>query len=286
MSLDDSWISEPYEQGGCAFSLKHKGKLHEERSAFQKIEIYDTQQWGRLMLIDGCTMLTGRENFLYHEMMSHPVLFTHAAPKRVAIIGGGDCGTLKEVLKHPEVEWVTQIDIDERVTRLSERYFPELCASNEDPRAELLFIDGVQWIEDAEPGSLDVIIVDSTDPVGPGEVLFSRAFYAAAHRALAEGGLICQQSESPLLHMDLLERMYGALEAAGFRGKRTLFFPEPIYPGGWWSATLGRKGADIGDFREDDVNGRKFDTRYYNAGIHRGALAEPEFFRKAAAAWR
>ena len=285
MSLDDSWVSEPYEEEGVAFSLKTKEKLHEERSAYQKIEIYDTERWGRLMLIDGCTMVCDRDNFLYHEMMSHPVLFTHDAPKKVAVIGGGDCGTLKEVLKHPEVERVTQIDIDERVTRLSEQYFPELCASNHDPRAELLFIDGIQWIQDVEPDSLDVIIVDSTDPVGPGEVLFTPRFYTAAYRALSRGGLVCQQSESPLLHMHVLERMYGSLKTAGFQGKRTLFFPQPIYPGGWWSATLGRKGADIQGFRVEDIGQLDLDTRYYNVDVHRGAMAEPEFFRKAARRW-
>ena len=285
MTLDTRWISEPYEPGGCAFSLKSKSLIHEEYSRFQKIEVYDTEQWGRLLLIDGCTMVSTRDNFLYHEMMSHPALFTHAAPRHVAIIGGGDCGTLREALKHPEAARVTQIDIDERVTRVAERYFPELCASNHDPRARLLFDDGIRWIEQAAPGSLDVILVDSTDPVGPGEALFSPAFYAAAFKALGEGGVICQQSESPLLHMPLLERMYAALKAAGFRGRKTLFFPQPIYPGGWWSATLGRKGAEIERFREADARRKTFETEYYNADIHRGALAEPEFFRKAAAAW-
>src|SRR5574338_1669805 len=117
-------------------------------------------------------MLTTRDNFLYHEMMTHPVLYTPAAPRNVAIIGGGDCGTLREVLRHPEVESVVQIDIDERVTRLAEKYFPELCESNADPRAKLLFDDGIQWMKDARRESIDLIIIDSTDPVGPAEGLF------------------------------------------------------------------------------------------------------------------
>ena len=286
MTLDHTWISEACEDCGSAFSLKAAAKLHEEQSAFQKIEVYDTASWGRLLLIDGCTMVSTRDNFVYHEMMAHPALYIHDAPHRVAIIGGGDCGTLREVLKHPEVQQATQIDIDERVTRVAERYFPELCESNADPRAQLLFIDGIQWIKDAEPGSLDLIIVDSTDPVGPGEVLFTPEFYAACHGALGHGGILVQQSESPLVHLAILEKMYRALAGAGFADTRTLFFPQPIYPTGWWSATLGRKGAPVAGFREDDVEHRGFATRYYNAAVHRAAFAMPEFFRQAVADWR
>ncbi|MEJ2576160.1 MAG: polyamine aminopropyltransferase, partial [Gammaproteobacteria bacterium] len=176
MSLDEQWVTEVCEECGSAFALKQRAKVHEEQSDFQKIEVFETTKWGNLMLIDGFTMVSTRDNFLYHEMMAHPVLFAHAAPARVAIIGGGDCGTLREVLRHREVREVTQIDIDERVTRVAERYFPELCESNADPRARLMFVDGIKWIADAEPASLDVIIVDSTDPIGPGEVLFTDAF--------------------------------------------------------------------------------------------------------------
>jgi spermidine synthase len=279
MLKEDEWFSEPHWEGGCAFSLRIKRKLHEEQSQFQKIEVFETTDWGNLMIIDGCTMVSGRDNFIYHEMMSHPVLYSHTAPRRVAIIGGGDCGTLREVLKHPEVEQATQIDIDERVTRVAERYFPELCESNGDPRAELLFIDGIQWIKEAAPGSLDVIIVDSTDPVGPGEVLFTPEFYAACHHALAEGGMVVQQSESPLIHRQILERMNRNLKTAGFTDVRTLLFPQPIYPSGWWSATIGRRGGQIDGFREQDARQRPFTTRYYNPEIHRAAFALPQFFQ-------
>jgi len=285
MSLDENWFTEIHHGTGSAFSLQVKGKLDEEQSPFQKITIYDTTDWGRFMVIDGCTMVTSRDNFLYHEMMSHPVLFTHENPRHVAIIGGGDCGTLREVLKHPTVEKATQIDIDERVTRLSEVHFPELCESNGDPRAELLFDDGIKWICEAPAASLDVIIVDSTDPIGPGEVLFTPEFYKGCHEALGQRGMVVQQSESPLLHMEIIEKMHRSLRKAGFDDVRTLFFPQPIYPSGWWSATIGRKGGKIEGFREADVEQRPFQTRYYNADIHRGALAQPEFFKQAVAGW-
>ena len=283
--MDDNWITEICEEGGSAFSLERGDKVFDEQSAFQKVEVYDTATYGKLMLIDGCTMVSTRENFLYHEMMSHPVLFSHTAPRRVAIIGGGDCGTLREVLKHSTVEKVTQIDIDETVTRAALQHFPELCASNDDPRAELLFIDGIQWMKDAEPGSLDVIIVDSTDPIGPGEVLFTPGFYDACYRALGDDGLVVQQSESPLIHMPVLEKMYRSLKVSGFSDARTLFFPQPIYPTGWWSATIGAKHSGLDRFRADDAARGDIDTRYYNADIHRAAFAQPEFFRKAREQW-
>lgn len=283
---DHPWFTEIEPSGSCAFALRTTGEPERTRSAYQEIEIHQTRDWGKLMVIDGCTMLSSRDNFLYHEMMAHPVLYTHPHPARVAIIGGGDCGTLREVLRHPEVQQVVQIDIDEQVTRAAERHFPELCEANGDPRATLLFDDGIRWISEAAPGSLDVIIVDSTDPVGPGEVLFTTAFYGACLQALAEGGLIVQQSESPLLHMEILERMHHRLWDAACSDVQTLFFPQPIYPSGWWSATLGRKGGRIEGFREQDVAARTFETQYYNAEIHRAAFAQPEFFRRAAASWR
>ena len=278
MTLDDNWFTEPCDEAGSAFSLRIRRRLHQEQSPYQKIEVYDTTHFGNLMVIDGFIMLSSRDNFLYHEMMSHPALYSHEAPRRVAIIGGGDCGTLREVLRHPEVEQVTQIDIDERVTRVSEHFFPELCESNDDPRARLLFIDGIRWMQQAPAASLDLVIVDSTDPIGPGEVLFSEAFYRACHDALAEGGILVQQSESPLLHGDILQRMYHDMGAAGFDHRRSLFFPQPVYPSGWWSATLARKGRPIDGFREQDAAERPFQTRYYNPEIHRAAFAAPSFF--------
>jgi len=280
MSLDKEWFSEICETDGSAFSLKIKQKLHEEQTEYQKIEIYETEKFGHLMVIDGFVMLSQRDNFFYHEMMSHPVMFTHTNPQNVLIIGGGDCGTLQAVLKHPEVKTVQQIDIDERVTRLSEIYFPELCTSNNDDRAELMFIDGIQWVKDAAQESYDVIIVDSTDPVGPAEGLFSKSFYEQCHRVLKSDGILVQQSESALFHMKILKDMYKAMLNAGFQSQSTLFFPQSVYPSGWWSATMTAKDGDLTAFRQVDAEDKTFETDYYNAEIHRAALAAPEFFKR------
>ncbi len=279
--LDEHWFSEAHAAAGSAISFRIKRKLHEEQTEFQHIEIYETTDWGNLMVIDGCVMLTTRDNFLYHEMMSHPALFTHARAKRVVVIGGGDCGTLREVLRHEEVEHAVQCEIDERVTRLSEQYFPELCDSNNDPRAELLFDDGIAYMANCEADSLDLVIVDSTDPVGPAEGLFNQKFYQSCLRALRTGGILVQQSESPLIHMHILAPMRASMKGAGFSSVRTLPFPQPCYPSGWWSCTMARKSGDLTGFRERGASNKTFPTRYYNVDVHRAALAMPEFMRQA-----
>lgn len=265
------WFTEICEESGSAFSLKIHNKIHEETTPFQTIAIYDTQDFGHLMTIDGFIMLSERDNFFYHEMMAHPILCTHPNPEHVAIIGGGDCGTLKEVLKHPQVKSLTQVDIDERVTRLSEHYFPQLCERNQDPRAHLLFEDGIQWIRAQPDNALDVIIVDSTDPIGPGEKLFTQRFYHECARALRPNGLFIQQSESPLIHQPILKEMYRAIRNADFQDFRTLCFYQPVYPTGFWSATLATKATlNYEDFRKQPG----LETQYYCPQTHLGALAQ------------
>lgn len=277
----EHWFTEPSNEGGSAFSLKIKGKLHDEQTPHQRIEVYATETFGNLMVIDGFVMLTSRDNFIYHEMMSHPALFTHPAPGNVVIIGGGDCGTLREVLRHRKVNHVLQVEIDARVTRLSEQFFPELCESNNDARAGFLFSDGIRWMNHAESGKTDVIIVDSTDPIGPAEGLFSEDFYRDCHAALDEHGILIQQSESPLYHMDIIRSMREAMLGAGFEEVRTLFFPQPCYPSGWWSATLAGKAGSLNNFRKEDAENKLFQTNYYNAEIHTASFSTPEFLKQA-----
>jgi len=215
-------------------------------------------------------------------MMSHPVLYSHENPQTVVIIGGGDCGTLREVLKHKEVQEAIQIDIDEGVTRLSKQYFPQLCDANDDPRAKLLFADGIQWMKERAPESVDVIIIDSTDPVGPAEGLFQQPFYESCLNALRPGGLLVQQSESPLFHAEsILRLMHQTLLDTGFRAVRSLHFPQAVYPSGWWSATMAGKEITPGFVRENDARRQVLDTRYYSADMHKASLVLPPFLEKA-----
>ncbi|MGH8032153.1 MAG: polyamine aminopropyltransferase [Luteimonas sp.] len=280
-----TWLNENFEPTGSSIGFRITAKLDEVQSPFQKIEIYASTDWGNVMLIDGAMMLTTRDNFFYHEMMSHPALFTHPDPQQVVIIGGGDCGTLREVLKHPGVRTAVQCDIDQQVTRMAEKYFPELCASNNDPRATLLFGDGIAHMANAAPGSLDIVIVDSTDPVGPAQGLFNKAFYDSCFRALKHDGILVQQSESPLALLDLINAMRGEMRKAGFAALQTLPFPQPCYPTGWWSCTLARKASVTEGggfaFRDADARAKAFDTKYYSADIHQGAATLPPFVAAA-----
>ena len=278
---NDEWCNEINK--GAAFGLKINKKLAAKQSDFQLVEVYETAEFGNLMMIDGCTMVSTRENFLYHEMMTHPALFTHPEPKKVVIIGGGDCGTLKEVLKHSSVESVHQIDIDKVVTEMAEMYFPELCESNADPRAHIAFDDGIKFMANAEDNSFDIVIVDSTDPVGPGEGLFNHAFYANCLRALKKEGIFVQQSESPLLHIELIKQMREAMLEVGFSDLQHLNFPQMIYPSGWWSCTLAKKSELFSGFRKEQATQAANDwgLNYYNADIHQGALALPNFLQRA-----
>jgi spermidine synthase len=278
---NQEWCTEIYEDS--AFALKIKKKLASQQSDFQLVEVYETESFGNLLMLDGCTMVSSRENFLYHEMMTHPALFTHPNPKTVVIIGGGDCGTLREVLRHPGVEKAYQIDIDEVVTQMSEKYFPELCESNDDPRADIQFDDGIKFMADAADDSIDIIIVDSTDPVGPGEGLFNHAFYANCLRALKSDGIFVQQSESPLIHLKLINEMRDAMTDVGFSDLQHVNFPQMIYPSGWWSATLAKKSGSFSDFRREEAKQAAVDwnLEYYNEDVHQGALALPNFVKRS-----
>lgn len=270
MLNNNQWFTEPYPDLGTAFSLQIKARIHTEKTPICTISIYETTHFGNLMTIDDVIMVSTLDNFFYHEMLSHPALFSHTNPQDIAIIGGGDCGTLKEVLKHP-VRSVIQIEIEEKVTRLAEVYFPELCTSNHDPRATLLFTDGIRWIEEAPDASLDIIIVDSTDPIGPAEGLFNEAFYRQCFRVLRNDGILVHQSESPLIHQPLLCDIRKAMKAADFKQLLTIPFPQTVYPSGWWSATLAKKTQGF-EIREDKALLKTLGTQYYQFAVHQAAL--------------
>ena len=277
---DNNWFTEECVECGTAFSLDIEKKLHEETTDYQKIEIYATKNFGNLMVIDGFVMLTERDNFIYHEMLTHPALFSHVKPENVLIVGGGDCGTLREVTKHKCVKNITQVEIDQCVTKLSKQYFPQLCESNNDSRVQLVFNDAIKWIENAPENSLDLIIIDSTDPIGPAEGLFSTPFYLDCFRTLNVDGIIVQQSESPLAHLNsIIKPMHQCIKNAGFSQIKLIHFPVPTYPTGWWSATIATKSSLLSFLREQECTSLKFDTYYYNHAIHQACFAAPNFIK-------
>lgn len=272
------WFLEPCEEAGALFGLECQEVLLDERTPWQHLQVLETRHFGRVMVLDGFLMLTGRDNFIYHEMLVHPALCSHPQPRRVLVIGGGDCGCLREVLRHDQVERAVQVELDERVTRASERFFPALCEANDDPRAELVFADGIAFVADAPAGAFDVIIVDSTDPIGQAARLFDRAFYGQCRRVLGETGVLVVQSESPMIHLEVLAGIRAELSAAGFPQAATMQFPQPSYPSGWWSATLA--GGSVVD-APPRPEAERLPTRYYSRGIHAAARVLPPFVAEA-----
>jgi spermidine synthase len=261
----DGWFTEE-NMGAARTGLRVRALLHEEQSEYQRIAVYDTAFFGKLLTIDDVIMLTERDEFVYHEMLIHVPLCAVPDPKQVLIIGGGDCGTLREALKHPGVERVVQCDIDERVTRVSEAHFPWVREAAGDPRAELIFDDGVRYIEEHR-NTFDVIAIDSTDPVDHAAGLFRREFYGKVAAALRPGGVMTAQTESPHWEAHTVGAIY-AEQRAAFTHATAYASWIPTYPSGW-------------HFDEERAERLEPQCDYYNRALHRAAFALPTFARKA-----
>ncbi len=248
--------------------------LWQETTPYQELAVYQTAQYGRMLVLDKAVQTTEADEFFYHEMLVHVPLTAHPDPRRVLIIGGGDGGTLREALKHESVERVDMVEIDERVVEASRRFFPALSAAFADPRANLLIADGIRHVAEARPGEYDCILVDSTDPVGPAVGLFAAEFYQSCHRALGEQGILTVQSESPLANKELIREVGGRL-AGLFPHSGVYLGPVPTYPTGLWSYSYGAKGAAISRF--DQGRADRLNTRYYSAAIHTAVCRLPAF---------
>lgn len=274
------WYSEQNNLTGAGVALRLEHKIVEKQSPFHKVEIYQTTDFGYLMVIDGCAVLSSLDSFFYHEMITHPALFCHAKPKNVLIIGGGDGGSLQQVLKHSEVERVVQVYQDTLITQVTNKYFPHLSRPTEDSRVEQLFSDGLTYVQQLEPSSFDIIIVDSTDVKGPCEGFYNQAFYKVCLSVLTEHGILVQQSGSPLLHQTLIKTMREDMLAVGFSQQQTLLFPKPIYPSGYWSCTMATKAGDFRLFRGEDAAALAPELQYYNTDMHQLSSKLPNFLSK------
>ena len=255
--------------------------LHAEESAFQRIEIYEHPTFGRTLVLDGAVQTSERDEFLYHEMLVHVPLFCHPEPRRVLVIGGGDGGTLRRVLEHPTVAEAVMVEIDPRVTALSREYMPSIAGDVwDDPRAKVLFEDGNAYVHaDGEP--FDAIIVDSSDPVGPGIVLFETPFYARCRSRLNPGGVFAAQVGSPIYFQDEL-RMAHRNASSAFEDVRIYLGHVTTYPGVAWAYMLcGEQLVIDGAAAADRAADRKIETRYWTPELHAGAFALPGIVRDA-----
>ncbi len=254
--------------------------IYHGESEYQTLDILDTFDFGRMLLLDGMVMLTERDEFVYHEMLAHVPLNTHPSPEKVLVVGGGDGGTVREALKHPQVREITLVEIDRMVVEAALEHLPFISKGLRDPRTKIVYGDGVRFIADTPPGSYDVILVDSTDPVGPAEALFTEDFFRNCATALGPDGVFVTQSESPFYHMpfmvDIYRKMSGIYPQVGF-----YFAAVPTYPSGNWSFLMGSRAGNtsLPECR-DHVD---LPTKYYDRRIHLASFAVPRFLAEALA---
>ena len=276
----DLWYSEKHSDN-VAISMKVTQTLFSGSSDFQKLDIVDTVEYGRMMLLDGLVMVTERDEFIYHDMIVHPALFTHPAPKKVLVIGGGDGGSIREIVRHPEVELAVLCEIDGLVIEKSIELLPSMASQidGSNPRVTLHVDDGLAYIRDHRD-SFDVILVDSTDPIGPAVGLFEEDFYRLVFSALKHDGIMVAQSESPFYHADIQKKMYANLRGVFPIVEMYQAFI-PTYPSGFWSfAFASKRWHPVKDFDRQRAAQRGFHTRYYNEDLHLGAFMLPTFARE------
>lgn len=262
-----------YHTPSSGIFFKAKKKLCSKPTAFQKIDVIETDSFGRVLFLDGLVQTTEKDEFFYHEMLVHPAMVSHPSAKEVLIIGGGDGGTLKEVLRH-SVKKVVVVEIDGQVIEVSQKFFPWLEPSLRDSRVELRIADGNTFIQESER-RFDVILIDSSDPIGPSAILHQREFFLRLKKRLKRGGIIAGQAGSPLYHLSSLREKMKFLQKI-FKLSFLYLAPVPTYPGGLWSFVfVSDRVSPLRVVKKNPPLG----LRYYNSEIHRAAFALPQFLK-------
>lgn len=247
--------------------------LHTEKTEFQDLAVLETIQFGRMLTLDGLVMTTIEDEFVYHEMITHVPLNTHANPERVLVIGGGDGGTIREVVKHPQVKQVVLVEIDRRVVEVSREYLPEISCALDNPKVTVLYEDGIKYVREHK-NEFDIIVIDSTDPIGPAVGLFSLEFYRHAAEALKDDGIMVAQTESPFFNKELITQVNRDIGSV-FPITKLYLAHIPTYPSGTWSFTMGSKKYD--PETADLSHWPGYATRYYTPELHRSAFKLPQF---------
>lgn len=268
------WLIEDHTAG---YSVKWQITkiIHTEQTPYQHLAIVETVEFGRALVLDGIVQTTVADEFIYHEMLVHVPMFTHPDPRRILIIGGGDGGTAREALKHQCVEQVDMVEIDARVVDACRAYLPELSCALSDPRLNLIIDDGVRYIQ-SQKDKYDVVIIDSSDPIGPAVELFGKEFYENVYRALKGDGLFVSHAESPFFYRDVFQRVYKNIKST-FPLARVYLTCVPSYISGFWSFTLGSKQYHpVKDYRKYQLT----DMKYYSPEIHQASFVLPVFLSK------
>ena len=271
--MEGKWVTEV--GNGYGQTIEVVRKLCERQSKYQKIEVYETRRLGKLLLLDGIIQLTSADEFAYQEMMAHLPYYTHGAPERVLVIGGGDGGVLRELAKHPEIAVLDICEIDVEVINAAKEFLPEMACGFEDSRVRVNIADGSQFIRE-KPGYYDLVIVDSTDPGGPGAPLFTAEFYADLKKALRPGGVVATQAESPWLLPDVVKQLVLAARS-NFKCVDYAAISVPTYPTGMIGCCVAsdeKIPARPAAVPEAEMLKK---MRYYNTSVHRAAFAKPQF---------
>lgn len=272
------WVEENFSDF-LGIKFKVEKVLFSGKSDFQTVDIVETKGHGKMLLNDGLIMVTERDEFAYHDMITHVPLFVHPSPKNVLVIGGGDGGTAREVIRHHGVEKCTMVEIDAMVVDACKQHIPQTAAALDDDRIQLIIGDGVQFVNETQE-KFDVIIVDSTDPIGPAQPLFGEAFYQDVFNCLTDDGIVVSQGESSWYALEIQQSLLKVLNKV-FPQSYLYSFSNLTYPGGLWSFTFASKTyhptKDFNASRVDD-SGLTFD--YYNAELHSAAFALPSFVKK------
>ncbi len=260
------------------FSIKVDKQLYSGQSEFQRIDVFQSEEFGRFLTLDGYMMLTEKDEFIYHEMMVHVPMAVHPNVKKVLVIGAGDGGVIRELVKYPEIEQIDMVEIDEMVVEVCKEYLPFTATDFDDERVHLYFQDGLKFVRMKE-NEYDIIIVDSTDPFGPGEGLFTKEFYGNCYKALTEDGIIVNQHESPFYTEDAraMQRAHKRI-VQSFDISKIYQAHIPTYPSGHWLfGFASKKYHPLKNFDPERWNARELKTRYYNTELHYGAFALPNY---------
>ncbi len=277
--LIDGWFSEICPMWpGVSLSLQIEKVLYSRKSRFQQIDLYQTKHHGKMLVLDGIIQLTQADEFAYQEMLAHVPLFAHPAPEQILVIGGGDGGILREVGRHDCVKKIDFCEIDETVIQVSKKFLPDLACGFDDPRVNIHIADGNVFVQQKKK-RYDVIIVDSSDPIGPGEALFERPFYEGLKSALKPNGVIATQGESFFLHKDCVVNLIKMTKQL-FDVQAYSYFLVPTYPGGHIGICLGSLGPELVKPGRSVPERIQKQLTYYSAQIHEASFVMPYFAQK------
>ena len=275
----DLWFSEPHTKN-VKMSIRVNRQLHSEESEYQRIDVFESPEFGRFLTLDGLMMLTEKDEFIYHEMITHVAMASNPDIKNVLVIGAGDGGTVRELTRYGTIENIDMVEIDERVVEVCREFLPQTACRLDDPRVNIFYDDGLRFVRGKE-NRYDLIIVDSTDPFGPGEGLFTSEFYGNCHNALTETGILVNQHESPYYNEDAKAMQRAHRRIREFFDVCKVYQAHiPTYPSGHWLFGFASRGIDPLALDADRWNALGITTGYYNTDLHKGCFAIPNYVKK------